>query len=165
MSFNKIDTSTEKFEFFEGKASVLQSTEVFVIGTIYEAIFKVKNIFAIPRKLRLLNDQFQFKNNGSEIEIPGKQEKTFGIVFSPRQEGKINFLLLLEKKAQESEIYLLSRNLTVIKATAEIDAVINEPLPKNMKLAQKKEIIFLFTNKSNRAVTGVTIEIEQVEVG
>jgi len=166
MAYNKIEIpGTTSFEFFEELPSVLQSATTFVVDVVYNASFKANNRLPFGRKLKLLSAQFTFDNNKNEIEIT-KKEQPIVIIFSPAQEGNSIFSLLLEKAGKETKIQFLNRILNAEKAKAaeEVSAQVVHALPNYMKLGQKADIIFSFTNNSSQAVTGVNIEIKQIDV-
>ncbi len=161
MTFNKIELPG-RFEFFEQESSPLNDTEDFFAKSVYEAFFKFKNHLNLSRKLQFLEDPFKFENNETSLNIAAKTEQIFKIIFTPVQVGNNNFSLILEKIAKGPRVALLNRNLKVIKATEKINSQVTG-LPTTMKLGQKAEIIFLFANVGNQPVSGINIEVKQIE--
>jgi hypothetical protein len=152
----------QKIQLFEAESSSLTNKEEFFLGHVYEADYEIINDGAFDRDLVLANDSFRFNNNSNRFNVPIGKTK-FKITFSPNQLGSNSFLITLLKKAQvRKDVELLNRSLNVIKATQKIDGQV-EGLPPSMKLGQKAEILFLFTNAGNQVVNGISIEVKQIE--
>lgn len=96
-----------------------------------------------------------------EIELKNNSEIAVTIIFEPTSIGQKSFQLLV--KARSTTQVLLERTFNVKAKSVEIAAEIEKQLPKVMKLGQTAEVIFLFTNKGNQAITGINIEVNQIE--
>lgn len=155
--------NAEKFELLEYEPATLSAETEFFIETTYKASFKFHNKLSFSRTLKLPDSQFKFHPGGTDsLEFKKGPSEVFKIIFSPVQEGEVEFSLILEKKSREFAEKILDRKLQVKKAIVKIESQI-EGLPASMKLGQKAEVNFRFTNRGNQTVRGINIEIKQME--
>lgn len=121
-------------------------------------------------KLIAYDLQLKWKTNFSsdEIKLEGnsyiKKREEFKIHISPKSLGEKTFNLFVEatlgKKIKQN---LLEKNFWIQKKSLVIEAKTEKELPATMKLGEKAEVIFLFTNTGNQTATDINIEVKQIE--
>lgn len=136
---------------------------VYYVGEKYTATFLFQN--KLTYNVTIVLD----KTSSSEIKLASDQisvsqgvKQEIKIFFNPNSSGE-KILNLYVHIPRGGACLLLEKKFQVKAKVIAVEGQIEKSLPIAMKLGQKAETIFLFTNKGNQTVTGVSIDIKQIE--
>lgn len=139
------------------------SENIYYINEKYIGKYAIKNNISYKATISI---ETPFLNeiilNNLHSTLNGGEKKEIEIYFNPYSTGEKSFKLIVSAP-RISEILLEKKILNVETRSVNIEGKIEKKLPTSMKLGQNSEIIFLFTNKSNQTVTGINIDIKQIE--
>ena len=159
---NKLEGITidnKYYKFTEEEPSLLNGVTYYIEET-YKFFYSIENRSSheLTIKMETASSEIELLDN----KIKKNTAQQCSIILKPTSEGKKSFQLFAELPRVKKEI--LKKIFNVELKSIEIEAKIDKPLPNSMKLGQKAETIFLFANKGNQTVTGVSIDIKQIEV-
>lgn len=150
------------YEFKE--KNTLSSSSSYYKDEEYTGIYSIKNkiTYEATISLKTLSSEISLDVDAPFTVSPG-EKKEMKIVFKPISIGEKKFKLYLAFYGESKSIVLLDKKLQVKEKSILVEGKVEKKLPTSMKLGQKSETIFLFTNKGNQMVTDVSIDIKQIE--
>ena len=147
---------------------ILSENGTYYIGENTDYFFSIINPYAyfasvslntkFPEEIKLYNGEFKVQ----EIKIGKNTTIDIKVSLELSSVGQKNFKIFVKNNKNKAQT--LEKNFNVESKSILVEAKIDKQLPASMKLGQKSEVIFLFTNKGNQPVTGISIEIKQTEV-
>ena len=160
-STQKIIINNTYFKFIEESGF---NEDSYYVGERYTAFFTIINKLAIYQKLLFSTDSLDEIKLENASPLGKREERKLEIQFNPNSAGQKTFhLFLMTPRGKQS---LMEKIFYVqTKSNVKIEGSVKKALPLLMKLGKEHEVIFLFTNTGNQAITGVTINIEEIKGG
>ncbi len=149
------------YEFKE--KNTLSSSSSYYKDEEYTGIYSIKNKITYEATISLKTLSSEISLVEAPFSVSPGEKKEMKIVFKPIYIGEKKFKLYLAFYGESKSIVLLDKKLQVKEKSILVEGKVEKKLPTSMKLGQKSETIFLFTNKGNQMVTDVSIDIKQIE--
>jgi hypothetical protein len=144
----------------------LSSNNVYYKGESYTGSYSIFNEITYPINITFASTLNEAKAIGLPLQINRGERKELSVSFTPESTGDKKFEFFVTHARQKTPLLLLEKTMLVqekedIKKPT-IEASVQSGLPSAMKLGQRANVIFLFTNTGEGEATGISIEIKQI---